>query len=116
MKKRNVLIVVCLILVVALTACAPTSAPENEPAQAEEQTPAEAPVAEPAEASLWTQDYITKVPPIMMTEPYFEVHLMEPGPAPPSRTIPRGKAQRSVPVSSYQSIVRPTMKLFVPVS
>ncbi|MCU0488947.1 MAG: hypothetical protein MUE67_08355 [Anaerolineales bacterium] len=82
MKKRNGLIVVCLILGVALTACAPTPAPENEPAQAEEQAPAEAPVAEPAEASLWTQDYITKVPPIMMTEPYFGIFGQTAGPVP----------------------------------
>src|SRR5690349_11941939 len=47
--------------------------------------------------------------PAAMTLPYWETHLGEPGPAAPSRCMPRGKTQRFVRRSSLQSIERPVI-------
>ncbi|CFX18739.1 protein of unknown function [Candidatus Filomicrobium marinum] len=44
-----------------------------------------------------------------MTLPYFDVHLIELGPAFPVRSIPRGKIQRLVPTSFFQSMDRAVM-------
>jgi type I restriction enzyme M protein len=41
--------------------------------------------------------------------PYFEVHLIEFGPACPVRSIPRGRIQRFVGISDFQSIDRAVM-------
>jgi len=96
MKKFNLFLMAITIAVLALSACAPTSAapsqPEVEAAPATEvvtKAAAEAPVAEeepapaePEEAPLWTQDYIMQVEPIMMNEPYFEIFGQTAGPVP----------------------------------
>lgn len=80
---RNLYFVFVAVIVAALTlsACAPapaatqaeppaaTTAPTEPPA---EETEEPAPT-EPAEPVLWTQDYITQIPPIMMIDPYFQI-------------------------------------------
>ena len=90
MKKIYLVFAVFVIATLILTACAPTPEPEElttsegmPPADAipaEETTGegehVEGTVAEDADAeseSIWTQDYITEVPPIMMSDPYFEI-------------------------------------------
>jgi len=90
MKKLYIVIAVFVIAALILTACAPTPEPEElttsegmPPADAipaeettEEGEHVEGAVAEDADAeseSIWTQDYITEVPPIMMSDPYFEI-------------------------------------------
>lgn len=93
MKKLHFAFVVAIIAVLALTACAPAPTPPPaepviEPAPATEVPPEvavveEAPtVEEEQEPVLWTQDYITEVPPIMMNEPYFEIFGQTDGPVP----------------------------------
>ncbi len=82
MKKLYFVFAVLIIAALTLSACAPavveTSQPEVEPAPATD-VPTEAAVteepapAEPEEAPLWTQEYITQVPPIMMIDPYFQI-------------------------------------------
>ncbi len=82
MKNLRFAFAAVIIAVLVLAACAPTPAPAaeevNEAAPATE-VPTEAGVVEepsptePAEPILWTQDYITQVPPIMMMEPYFQI-------------------------------------------
>ncbi len=82
MKKLSFVFAVLIIAALTLSACAPaavaTSQPEVEPAPVTE-VPTEAAVTEepaptePAEAPLWTQEYITQVPPIMMMDPYFQI-------------------------------------------
>ena len=90
MKKIYIIFAVFVIATFILTACAPTPEPEElttsegmPPADAipaeettEEGEHVEGTVAEDADAeseSIWTQDYITEVPPIMMSDPYFEI-------------------------------------------
>ncbi|CFW46200.1 Uncharacterised protein [Bordetella pertussis] len=41
-----------------------------------------------------------------MTLPCFDVHWIEFGPAWPERCMPRGKAHKLVPTSTFQSIER----------
>ena len=82
MKKLSFAFAVVIIAVLVLAACAPAPAPATEavgaPAPATE-VATEAVIVEepsptePAEPVLWTQEYITQVPPIMMMEPYFEI-------------------------------------------
>jgi hypothetical protein len=60
MKKLQVVFVVLVIAALVLPACS--------------QTPVEAPApTEVVAPSIWTQDYITQVEPIMMMEPYFAI-------------------------------------------
>ncbi|MFZ5821459.1 MAG: hypothetical protein ACOYYJ_16300 [Chloroflexota bacterium] len=73
----SALVVIALILGACAPASTPTSAPEPAPAT---EVPTEAVVVEetaaptePAEESLWTQDYITQIPPILMIDPYFQI-------------------------------------------
>jgi len=90
MKKIYIVFAVFVIATLILTACAPTPEPEElttsegmPPADeipagetTEEGEHVEGAVAEDAETeseSIWTQDYITEVPPIMMSDPYFEI-------------------------------------------
>lgn len=85
MKRLYSVFAVLLIAAFVLSACAPAATPEPpvEPTEAEEAAPTEAasPVeepteeipAEPEEASIWDQDYISEVPPIMMIDPYFQI-------------------------------------------
>lgn len=82
MKKLHLAFAVVIIAALVLAACAPAPSPATEeiietapateiPTEAvvvEEPTP-----TEPPEPALWTQDYITQVPPIMMMEPYFQI-------------------------------------------
>ena len=82
MKNLHFAFAAVIIAALVLAACAPTPAPAaeavNEAAPVTE-VPTEAAVVEeplvtePAEPILWTQDYITQVPPIMMMEPYFQI-------------------------------------------
>jgi hypothetical protein len=77
MKKLYFVFAVLIIAALTLSACAPavveTSQPEFEPTPVTE-VPTEAVVTEePAEVPLWTQDYITQIPPIMMLDPYFQI-------------------------------------------
>lgn len=80
MKKLHFIFAALIIAALILSACAPavTSQPppeadieikETEPAEVEEEAP---PIEEEA-AGLWTQDYITQVPPIWMIDPYFQI-------------------------------------------
>ncbi len=75
------LLIAALILSACAPASTPTSAPEPKPAE-----PTQVPAADPTEVQeeappveveeeppLWTQDYITQVPPIMMIDPYFQI-------------------------------------------
>lgn len=85
MKKINFVFAVLLVAALAVTGC--TATPESEPTTAnaipadgviiEEVAPVEdtavEEVAEVQEESVWTQAYITEVPPIMMMDPYFEI-------------------------------------------
>lgn len=77
------LIIAALILGACAPASTPTSAPEPKPVEPVE-VPTVAPVEVAQEASpipeveekpagLWTQDYITQVPPILMSDPYFQI-------------------------------------------
>jgi hypothetical protein len=78
-----VLIIAALILGACAPVSTPASAPEPKPVE-----PSEVPVVAPVEveedalsvpefeeepAGLWTQDYITQVPPILMIDPYFQI-------------------------------------------
>jgi hypothetical protein len=75
MDKKYGVFVVLIITALVLSACAPVSAPvspiQNDPIDAESLEPA-----------VWTQDYITEIPPIMMIEPYFEIFGQAAGPVP----------------------------------
>lgn len=80
MKGMYFLLAIVTTAAMTLSACAPSTTPVSEPpAVAATDVPTEpavteAPVpTEPATAPLWTQEYITQVPPIMMFEPYFEI-------------------------------------------
>ncbi|KAF0106742.1 MAG: hypothetical protein FD146_2334 [Anaerolineaceae bacterium] len=80
MKKLYFIFAALTIAALALSACTPAPATE---------VPTEAPVAEattapvePENVSVWTQDYITQVPPIMMNEPYFAIFGQTAGPVP----------------------------------
>lgn len=78
MKKLYFVFAALSIAALALSACGTTPEPATEPAPATEVAtePAvveEATVAPVEVTSIWTQDYITQVPPIMMKEPYFEI-------------------------------------------
>lgn len=64
MKKLTVVFSICIMVVLVLSGCSPTSAAENQ---------GEAPVAGLEASSVWTQDYIAQVPPIMVEEPYFGI-------------------------------------------
>lgn len=75
----SALIIIALILGACAPAPAPTSAPKPAPAtEVPSEVPTEAVTEEPApteapEESLWTQDYITQIPPIWMIDPYFQI-------------------------------------------
>jgi predicted hydrocarbon binding protein len=80
MKKLHFVFATLITAALVLSACAPavTSQPppeadvdalETEPAEVEEEAP---PIVE-EETGLWTQEYITQVPPIMMIDPYFQI-------------------------------------------
>jgi hypothetical protein len=100
MKKLYSVFAILLIAAFLLSACAPVTTeeptmpavetqptqPPEEPAPPEESVPpeklstteevtapVEEPAAEPEEVSIWDQEYIDKVPPIMMIEPYFKI-------------------------------------------
>lgn len=89
MKRFFYPLLVLIIALMILAACAPAatqvSTPQTAPAtevqtepvvvQEESQTVEEQPV-------VWTQDYITQVPPIMMIEPYFAIFGQSAGPVP----------------------------------
>jgi hypothetical protein len=66
------LLITCALL---LSACAPAGVPVSEASN-------EAPDSDNPEDSVWTQDYITEIPPIMMMEPYFEIFGQTAGPVP----------------------------------
>jgi len=87
MKKLYPVFAVLLIAAFVLSACAPvaTAEPTTTPVEMQATLPlvdasptkvvtlvAEA-TSEPVEASIWDQDYISKVPPIMMIDPYFQI-------------------------------------------
>lgn len=67
MKKLSVVFLVLIVAALFVTACSPVTAATQPPVVAE---PAATEVAVP---SIWTQDYISQVPPIMMSEPYFAI-------------------------------------------
>lgn len=86
MKKLYSVIAVLLIAVFVLAACAPGSPtappkPTVEPQPTQEPAPVEEPSAtvevvpteEPAPESIWDQDYITEIEPIVMIEPYYMI-------------------------------------------
>ena len=82
MKNLRFAFAAVIIAALVLAACAPTpatAAEEVKEAAPATEVPTEAGVVEepsptePAEPILWTQDYITQVPPIMMMEPYFQI-------------------------------------------
>ena len=91
MKKLFFTFAVLNIAALALSACAPAPAPAAETV-GDNASVAENPTgvagaeavapADPGDAVLWTQDYITQVPPIMMIEPYFEIFGQTAGPVP----------------------------------
>lgn len=67
-----------MVIALLLSACAPSPTPTTAPKPApatEVPTKAveKATTTQPAKKSLWTQDYITQVPPIRMIEPYFQM-------------------------------------------
>lgn len=51
----------------------PTEPPPPAPTEAPAPTEVPAPTEPPAPESIWDQDYISQVPPIMMIEPYFDI-------------------------------------------
>ncbi len=85
MKRLYSLFAAMLIGAFILTACAPAAAPAPTaaPSEAQAQVPAEADspaddtaaevAEEPAQASIWDQEYISEVPPILMIDPYFQI-------------------------------------------
>ncbi|MCC6146529.1 MAG: hypothetical protein IT308_03065 [Anaerolineaceae bacterium] len=92
MKKLSVVCALLLIAVFILTACAPasptkppaaapntpppaTAAPVEKPASPTEAAPTEVspPPTEEVKESIWDQDYISQVPPILMVEPYYKI-------------------------------------------
>jgi hypothetical protein len=102
-KNLYLVLTVSLVILLALVACAPS--PEQQPVSAaEDPVPVVEPVAEtvagePASAELdtaveevaavesedtfaWEQDYISEVPPILMSEPYFEIFGQSQEPVP----------------------------------
>jgi hypothetical protein len=101
-KKLYLVLTVSLVILLALVACAPS--PEQPVSAAEEPVPvvepgAETVAGEPASAELdtaveevaafesegkfaWEQDYISEVPPILMSEPYFEIFGQSQEPVP----------------------------------
>jgi len=91
MKKLFLIFAALNIAALALSACAPAPAPAAETV-GDNASVAENPTgvagaeavapADPGDAVLWTQDYITQVPPIMMIEPYFEIFGQTAGPVP----------------------------------
>lgn len=68
MKKLYTVFAVCIVVTLALSACATSAAPAGAP--------------QANKTSIWTQDYIEKVPPIMMVEPYFGIFGQTSGPVP----------------------------------
>lgn len=87
MKRFFPVPAVLIIAALILGACAPVSTPTSPPEPKTVQ-PTEVPAVEPVEvkeeaspvpeaeeepAGLWTQDYITQVPPIWMIDPYFQI-------------------------------------------
>ena len=87
MKKLYFVFAALTIAALTLSACAPAPEPVSEPAPAIE-VPTDAAIVEepvpvePEAVSLWTQEYITQVPPIMMIEPYFAIFGQTAGPVP----------------------------------
>ncbi len=85
MKRLYPVFAASLVFAFMFSACAPAATPEQlvEPTPTELVAPAEAasPIeettdemsSEPEEASVWDQDYIAQVPPIMMIDPYFQI-------------------------------------------
>jgi hypothetical protein len=65
MKKLSAALVFLLIAVLALSSCSPAPA-----------------AAEPKTEVVWTQDYISQVPPILISEPYFGIFGQTDGPVP----------------------------------
>jgi len=94
MKRLSIALAALVAAALTLSACAPAITPETanaapEPTQAPTEAAAgEAPAAaepallDPAEGAVWTQQYITAVPPIMMIEPYFAIFGQTEGPVP----------------------------------
>lgn len=78
MKRIVKIQMLFLVVALLLSACASTPTPTAVPKPATPTTaPTKAPVAPTATPappkSLWTQDYITQIPPIWMIEPYFQM-------------------------------------------
>ena len=87
MKKSYPVFAILLIAAFVLSACAPVATAEltTPPDETQATLPSEAvpptevvtPVPEvtdePVEASIWEQEYISEVPPIMMIDPYFKI-------------------------------------------
>lgn len=80
MKRFSIVFSALIVAALVLGACAPASTPTSPPkpapatevpteaAATEEPTPTEEP-----EPPLWTQDYITQVPPILIIDPYLQI-------------------------------------------
>jgi hypothetical protein len=89
MKKTYLVFTIFFIATLILGACAPAPEPEElttaegmpsadeipaeETTEEGEDTTAEDAGADTQSDSIWTQAYITEVPPIMMSDPYFEI-------------------------------------------
>ena len=78
MKKNQFVLTTLLIAVFVLSACAPTAKPAatTYPVVVQPTEPVaivEVATPEPVEESIWEQDYILDVAPIMMIEPYYKI-------------------------------------------